>query len=237
MRDLNGSKGESQMKNILCYGDSNTWGNIAGSRDRELLLAKRFDRGIRWTSILQELLGNNFYVIEAGLNGRNTSFDETRFVRPSRNGLATLPLVLEMNYPLDIVIFMLGTNDTIIDFNSTPEQTTFAMERMINFVKKSHLGQNFQAPQVLLISPAPIHRINSPDFDLFFNDESITKSQQLAELYAKLAEKEDCQFIDAGSIVKISNDDGVHIDRDSQKNLAVAIAKKINEIILLERKR
>jgi len=35
------------MKNILCYGDSNTWGNIAGSRNVEFMLAQRYERGVR----------------------------------------------------------------------------------------------------------------------------------------------------------------------------------------------
>ena len=43
---------------ILCYGDSNTWGYISGS-DRQ-----RYGIGERWTSILKELLGNNYEIIE-----------------------------------------------------------------------------------------------------------------------------------------------------------------------------
>jgi lysophospholipase L1-like esterase len=166
--------------NILCYGDSNTWGNIAGSRNAKLMLAKRFDRSVRWTGILQKLLGDNFYVIEAGLNGRNTSMDETRFNRPSRNGLATFPLILEMHYPLDLVILMLGTNDAIIDFNATPEQSTLAIQKMIHYVKNSHFGNDFCAPQILLMSPAPIRRVNSNEFNSFFDDASIAKTQQLS---------------------------------------------------------
>lgn len=219
------------MINILCYGDSNTWGNIAGSRNRELMLAKRFDKNIRWTGVLQTLLGDEFNVIEAGLNGRNTSFDEIRFVRPSRNGLATLPLILEMNYPLDIVIFMLGTNDAIFDFNATPEQTMLAMQKMLRIVKASHFGQNFQAPKILLIAPAPIYKIDSADFDLFFNDASVAMTNELATYYAKLAAEEGCMYLDAGQIVKISNDDGVHIEAESHKNLAQAIAPIIEKMI------
>jgi lysophospholipase L1-like esterase len=219
------------MINILCYGDSNTWGNIAGSRNAELMLAKRFDRGVRWTGVLQTLLGNDFYVIEAGLNGRNTSFDETRFSRPSRNGLKTLPLILEMNYPVDVVIFMLGTNDAVKDFKATPNQTTDAMQKMIRFVKECHLGQNFQAPNILLIAPAPIHKINSADFNTFFDDSSIAKTKELATHYARLAAEEGCSFLDAGQIVKVSDEDGVHIESESHKNLAKAIAKEVRKMI------
>lgn len=219
------------MKNILCYGDSNTWGNIAGSYNPELLLAKRYEYDVRWTGVLQQLLGSNFHIIEAGLNARNTSFDEA-IVRPSRNGLATLPGILEMHYPLDLVIFKLGTNDTRIEFNATPEQITQGMKKLVQFVKSSHFGQNYQTPKVLLVSPVPIFRVSATSFDVYFDDSSINKSQQLAKYYAQLAEEEHCHFLDAGPIVKVSPDDGVHIEKNSHLELAKAMAQKIKEIKL-----
>lgn len=218
------------MINILCYGDSHTWGNIAGSRNKDFMLAKRFDRDTRWTGVLQKLLGDNFHVIEAGLNGRNTSFDETGIVRPSRNGLATFPLILEMNYPLDLVILMLGTNDSRIDFNASLEQIILAMQKMIRYVKESHLGPDFNAPQILLMSPAPIQKIDVEDFNLLFDETSITKTQQLEKHYRELADQENCLFLDAGKFIEISEVDGVHFGPDSHRNLAQAIALKIKEV-------
>lgn len=57
------------MKTILCYGDSNTWG--WNPKD-----ASRFTREERWTGLLMQELGEEFYVIEEGLNGRTTIFDD-----------------------------------------------------------------------------------------------------------------------------------------------------------------
>ncbi len=218
------------MKNILCYGDSNTWGNIAGSRDANLLLAKRFDRNLRWTGILQKILGENYHIIEAGLNGRTTAFDETRYIRPSRNGLASFPLILEMNYPLDLVVLMLGTNDAIKDYNASPEQTTEAMQKMIRYVKESHFADNFKAPKVLLVSPVPLRKVNE-DFYILLDDSSIGKSERLAKLFQQLAEKENCPFLDAGQLVKVSDVDGVHLDPISHKILGEALATKIKNIM------
>ncbi len=215
------------MINILCYGDSNTWGNIAGSRNIKFMLAKRFDKNTRWTGILQKKLGNEFNIIEAGLNGRNTSFDETRYKRPSRNGLSTLPLILEMNYPLDLVIIMLGTNDSIIDFKATPQQTTNAIQKMIRHIKNCHLGSEFTAPNILLISPVPIQKIDSEDFNLFFDDESITNTKALAKCYAELAAKEGCDFLNGAEIADFRLDDGIHLDKKGHSDLANAIAVKI----------
>ena len=60
----------------------------------ELMLAQRLEYKERWPGILQQLLGDSFLIVEAGLNGRTTAFNEINIVRPSRNGLSTLPVIL-----------------------------------------------------------------------------------------------------------------------------------------------
>lgn len=62
------------MRQILCFGDSNTWGLDGDS-------GKRLPWGVRWTSLLQEKLGQQYHVIEEGLCGRTTIFDD-----PLRDG-------------------------------------------------------------------------------------------------------------------------------------------------------
>ena len=51
--------------NILCYGDSNTYGYIP-------VTAGRYDESTRWPGVLRGLLGEGHLVIEEGLNGRTT---------------------------------------------------------------------------------------------------------------------------------------------------------------------
>jgi lysophospholipase L1-like esterase len=66
------------MYNILCYGDSNTFGYIPGSG------GQRYGRDIRWTGRLQHLLGERYYVIEEGLGGRTTVWDDP--IEEHKNG-------------------------------------------------------------------------------------------------------------------------------------------------------
>lgn len=218
------------MKNILCYGDSNTWGNIAGSMNTELMLAKRFPYAVRWTGVLQKLLGDDYRILESGLNGRNTSFDEKTIIRPSRNGYTTLPGILEMNYPLDLVIFMLGTNDVRIEFDASCESITKGMQRLIEFVKNSHFGPEFTAPNVLLIAPTPIHYVDVPAFTSFYDKHSVEKSHELAKHYQLLANKENCAFLDAGPLLTVSPEDGVHLDRNSHAILAKILLQSVKDI-------
>ena len=91
------------MKQILCFGDSNTFGLIPGT-------GNRYDWNIRWTGILDKNLREKGYrIIEEGLCGRTTVFDDS--FREGRKGADILPTLLESHNPIDIVILMLGTND------------------------------------------------------------------------------------------------------------------------------
>jgi hypothetical protein len=61
--------GGGEMKVILCYGDSNTNG-------RDPKTKGRYERHIRWPGVLQDALGDGYHVIEEGLNGRTTVWDD-----------------------------------------------------------------------------------------------------------------------------------------------------------------
>lgn len=105
------------MPTILCFGDSNVWGNIPGSFDPSTGLCKRYERSKRWPGMLQSELGETHHVVEEAINGRTTSLDEIIPGRPYKNGLALLAPALEAHYPIQVVVFMLGTNDTKVQYN------------------------------------------------------------------------------------------------------------------------
>ena len=54
------------MTTILCYGDSNTYGYNPVN-------GLRYPKDVRWTGVLQKLLGEQYAVIEEGCNGRTTA--------------------------------------------------------------------------------------------------------------------------------------------------------------------
>ena len=64
------------MKRILCYGDSNTWGYDPVETGTEGSAAARFPEDVRWTGVLQRQLGPGYRVLEEGLNGRTTAFQD-----------------------------------------------------------------------------------------------------------------------------------------------------------------
>lgn len=65
------------MKEILCYGDSNTWGFTPTT-------GARYPYAVRWPGVLGALLGSGCRITENGVNGRTTVFNDPDF--PCRNG-------------------------------------------------------------------------------------------------------------------------------------------------------
>ena len=117
------------MKEILCFGDSNTYGLIPGT-------TRRYDRETRWTGILAEKLYDKGYrIIEEGLCGRTSVFDDA--TRDGRNGAKVLPMLLETHAPLDQVVLMLGTNDCKIYNHASAERIGKGIEKLIQQIKKA----------------------------------------------------------------------------------------------------
>ena len=211
------------VKNILCYGNSNVRGVIP-EKVRGTLV-KVYDKNKRWTGILQKLLGDDYNVIEEGMGGRTTQFDEINPGRPYRNGLKDLPLFLEAHYPIDLIIFFLGINDTKTQYNANADDIAKGMQQLIQCIQNSKKGRNEKAPAVLLVSPIPIQRI--PDLPSEFDKTSIAKSALLTILYKNLADEMHCDFLNTSENIKASQNDGLHLDESEHVVLANSIYKKI----------
>ena len=91
------------MKSILCYGDSNTWGRNPDTHER-------YDCNTRWPKVTQQVLGEKYLVVEEGLVGRTTVYDDSEWA--DRNCRTFFPVALETHMPLDMVIIQLGTDAT-----------------------------------------------------------------------------------------------------------------------------
>jgi len=211
------------MKRIVCYGDSNTWGyNFADG--------ERFSENIRWPSVMANILGRDYDVVEEGLNGRTTVFDDP--MEDHRNGLKTLAPCLLTNKPVDLVILMLGTNDVKTIFNANPFYITKGMARLVDAVQKSECGFGGRAPQVLVAAPVEIGKnILKTDAAEYFHEYSSDISRMLPEYYAQMAEEFGCYFLSAADFAKPSEFDAIHIDEQGHIHLAQAMARKVKEII------
>ena len=210
---------------ILCFGASNVWGFKPGSFNLETLRAERYDEDKRWTMQLQNSLGEDFRVVEEGLNGRTTMFDDKVAKKPYRNGLTQLPIILEQQYPIDLVIFMLGTNDTKIQYSKTSQEIAEGMRELVKIVKTSNVGPDATTPKILLTAPQPIKETDA--LSAQFNNDSLVKAQEIINLYRQVATEEGIAFLDTSQCVVSSEIDGIHLDEDQLGKLAQTLQESI----------
>lgn len=208
---------------ILCYGDSNTWGQKPD-------LTGRYPANTRWTSVLQQGLGNDYYIIEEGISSRTTDLEYSR--KPGRNGKTYLTPCIESHNPLDIVILMLGTNDFKMEFNRSAIEIAQAVGELVDDVKKYAWDKQKNTPKIIIISPIQINSA-APDFQKLYSkhydEASAIKSQQLANELAKLASVKDCHFLDAATVSK-AGVDGIHFDEQSHLALGNLILNYIKRL-------
>lgn len=223
---------------IMCYGDSNTWGWMpvkSGS-------TTRYPSDVRWTGLLQEKLGNQYVVIEEGLNGRTTgvddfanSLDATISEGLNLNGNPTLLPILKSQAPLDVVVIMLGTNDVKPHLRQDINKISASMERLVEMVKKSSTeGMDwtlYKAPKVLVVAPVPVRVGESKDMnDTFVGGYEL--STEIGNAYKDVAKRQGVEFLDASKIIPAADGlDGIHLSPEGHKKLAAAIEKKIKSML------
>ena len=211
------------MRDVLCYGDSNTWGCMPVTG---LEPPRRFAAGERWPGVLSRELGAGYGVVEEGLNGRTTVWDDP--LEPHRNGRAYLPAALLSHMPLDLVILMLGTNDLKHRFSLSAREVADGAGLVVDDVRASACGPGGDAPAVLLVCPpllGPVDRF-ADDFE-----GAAEKSRGLSERYRAVARGRGCAFLDAGAHVSVSDTDGIHLDADAHARLGSAVAAAVREIL------
>ena len=203
------------MKTVLCYGDSLTWGYSAEGPSRHALAD-------RWPSVLQAELGDGAHVVAEGLNGRTTAFDD-HVAGADRNGARLLPTILTSHAPLDLVIFMLGSNDMKPWVHCNALAAKQGMQRLIDIVRGNDYPLGSPAPQILIVSPPPVSATENAEFSEMFSGGD-TVSKRLAPFYAALASENGCAFFDAGTVAATTPLDGVHLDAENTRNLGRALA-------------
>lgn len=200
---------KDSAKTIVCYGDSNTWGQVP-KKDR-------YPRSIRWTNILQKILGDEYEIISEGLPGR--TFVSVNQTKPYLTGITHLKSIIETHNPIDLMIIMLGTNDVKLMYNLTAEDIAKNLEETIIFVQKD-------IKDILVICPPEIIIPENNDLNPeFVRGPEISK--KLPPLYKTIAEKYGCKFLDANEHIKSSKIDGFHWDESEHAKFAEAVAKII----------
>lgn len=207
------------MKNILCYGDSNTWGYRPDN-------GKRYSVDARWPGALQQLLGEDYRVVEEGLCGRTTVFEDP--VQEGRSGKDYLKVCLDSHAPLDMVIVMLGTNDFKSRFAAPAQVIARGAGILGEIVTKSGFGIDGKAPKLLLVAPPEI--LAAGPWSHEFAGE-IEKSREYPGFLQMEAEQMGAFFFNAGSVAASSPVDGIHLEEMDNRKLVDALALQVRAIL------
>ncbi len=210
------------MKTIMFFGDSLTWGYDAVS-------TRRYSLKERYTGILSEKL-KDCRIIEEGLKGRTNALEDP--IEPGRNGHRALPMLLCSHDPIDILVIMLGTNDSKRKFRNSAIEIGKALEMNIQIARTPCLWGGVEAPEILIVCPPVVTENYRGDvMEGYFDEISIKTSRELDQEYRKVAQAWGCQYLNAGAYTETCKEDGVHLDREGHRKLAGALEGKLNDIL------
>ena len=170
-------------------------------------------------------------MVEEGLTGRTTVFDDP--FDPELNGLKTMPAVLRSAAPIDVLVFMLGTNDFQSNIPAgNPISTARAVQYMLETARKLGVDRPGEKMKILLISPVEIteDRLTLKENDVT-DQTSIDNSRQLGKCLRTVAEQLDVEFIDAAQFIKPGKVDGVHLDEEGHAKMSELVYEMVHTML------
>jgi len=210
------------MRSVLCFGDSNTHGQIPGGTPLE-----RYGPKQRWPGVMARELGDNWHIVEEGLSGRTTVRDDP-IEGPHKNGRTYLWPCIQSHTILDLIIIMLGTNDLKARFNQPASEVAMGLGCLIYDIKELTPGPGGTVPEIMIVAPPPM-RDDIKEWEPIFSGAQ-KKSHELALQFEIVADSLEVHFFDAGSVVDCDPQDGFHINQQAHENLGVALAREVESI-------
>ena len=176
--------------------------------------------------VLQECLGPECCVLEEGLGGRTTSLEDP--AAPGRSGLALLAPIVQSHQPLDLLVFLLGTNDMKNTYHASVADIRRGMELVLQAALCPYAWDTRKPPKMLLISPTYIYDRGVHDF---IDAASAEKSLHLAAHYEQLSKDYGCAFLDAAQVAAPSEWEGLHLDKKGHTALGRAAAEAVRRLM------
>ena len=212
---------------IVCFGDSITHGYCADPTDT-VTGGARFDETERWTCLLQQKLGDDYLVLEEGLSGRTTVFPDA--LHESMDGLSVLYSTLMSHEPVDLLVIMLGTNDTKERLGVNAACIAIGMERLVR--KAQSVMCWAKEPKVLIVCPPHILKeMYDNPCGVPMGQGCIEKSQELAGYLRETAKLVGASFLDAQKFAEFNRVDGMHLTAKGHRCLADKLAEVIPGLV------
>ena len=211
-------------KHIVCLGDSNTHGYCADPKDCADG-GNRFNENERWPRVLEKLLGEEYLVLEEGLSGRTTVFPDA--LHEGMPALDVVYPVLMSHEPVDLLIIMLGTNDTKDRLGMNAACIALGMERLVQKAKSVPCWGEHE-PAIVVVCPPHIgNELNDP----CMGTECAKKSQELAKYMEPVAVRNGCGWLDAEGVAEFNKVDFMHLTRKGHADLAKKLSEMVPQLV------
>jgi lysophospholipase L1-like esterase len=161
-------------------------------------------------------------------DSRRTVWDDP--FKPGRNGLVGLAQRIEVNSPLALVILMLGTNDfQSVHPQNDPSSASRGIEALVNEIRKAPLEPGMAVPSILIVCPPPIRNPRGTMEAKFRVADQ--RCSGLALAYRQVASTLSCYFFDAGEVIRVSETDVIHLDKDQHRKFGELMVDVVKPIL------
>lgn len=205
------------MPQIVCFGDSNTWGLWPKGLGR-------YNKDTRWPGIIRNYFADKYVIVEEGLNGRTAN--ERDEDEPYLNGKDYAAACLLSHRPIKYIVLMLGNNDVKERYNKTAKEVADSIADLAKYmdeIMKQHQPERYT---LILISPKGLDKRVLGDGT--FTEYSIEKSHQIGGLLKKHAEENGWEFLDMDIPEVIVSEDGLHLTKEGHRVIAEKVIKLIS---------
>lgn len=211
-------------RHIVCLGDSNTHGYSPEAP------SFRFGEEERWTCLLQALLGRDYLVVEEGLPGRTTVFED-----PVEEEMPALPYLypcLNSHAPVDLLVIMLGTNDTKERLGANACAIGKGLTRLVRKARTIDCWGPGGA-NILVIAPLAIGKgVERSPVAQEMGAGCVEKSLRLPGQFRAAAREQGCSFLDANQLGLAQNTvDHMHLTKESHRLLARKLAELVPTLL------
>lgn len=207
---------------VVLYGDSFFWGVNAQTKRRHL-------PEHRVKTVIEDQLGGDVEVIVEGLRGRTMFGENGSF--PQRNGLLQFGPIIASHLPVDVLVIMLGSNDVNSTTRHSGDDVADAVDAYMSEVQLWCDFMGYDAPQLLLVAPPDINNSDLTVFAEIF-DGAAERLTDICDTLIKRAADRGWESLDARTVCESIGQDGIHLDPDETRKLAIAIADKIRTTIV-----
>lgn len=174
----------------------------------------------------------DYLILEEGLSGRTTCFTD-----PIHEGLCGLDYIypcLMSHEPVDLLVIMLGTNDTKERFGSSAACIALGMKRLVEKAIATKDCWRDGKANILIVVPQNI----APEYEgtevgCTMGRGCAEKSELLAEEFRKVAELVGCHYLDGNKVIsaKPNSIDYMHLTGEGHRQLADALEGEIRRLL------